>query len=195
MRRSIRKSGGRITVAVATAAACGVAALVPALAAGAGVTPPPGATVSTVDIKFNGGGPGGLKFVAPPTVKSGDYLEVVNKTNSSQVGPHTFSLVQPGLVPKTKKARQKCFTRNHICKAIAKWHGVKGNGPVTVNPAEAGLAGWDTLGSLTAPGDSWFTGFKPHNSIIQQVSAAPGTTLTFMCAIHPWMHGSIQVTG
>jgi hypothetical protein len=184
-----------MTLAVATAIACGVAALAPTLAAGAGVTPPPGATVSTVDIKFNGGGPGGLKFVAPPTVKSGDYLQVLNKTHASQVGPHTFSLVQPGLIPKTKHQRQVCFTKNHICKAIARGLGVKGNGPVTINPSEAGLPGWDTLGSLTTTGDSWFTGFKPNASIVQQISAAPGTTLTFMCAIHTWMHGSIQVTG
>ena len=35
---------------------------------------------------------------------------------------------------------------------------VKGNGPVTKNPAKAGLEGWDTLGSVTKKGDSWFTG-------------------------------------
>ena len=44
-------------------------------------------------------------------------------------------------------------------------------------------------------GDAWFTTNKLNTSIVQQVSAAAGTTLTFQCAIHPWMHGSIQVTG
>ncbi len=42
--------------------------------------------------------------------------------------------------------------------SIAKWHGVKGNGPVKVNPVEVGAEGWDTLGSVTKKGDSWFTG-------------------------------------
>ena len=62
-----------------------------------------------------------------------------------------------------------------------------------LNPVEVGLEGWDTLGSLTKKGDSWFTGEKPKTSIVQQVSAAAGTTIYFMCAIHPWMHGSIEV--
>jgi len=28
---------------------------------------------------------------------------------------------------------------------------------------------------------------------VQQVTAAAGTTIHFMCAIHPWMHGQITV--
>jgi hypothetical protein len=101
--------------------------------------------------------------------------------------------VTKGSLPKTPKARQVCFTPKHICMAIAKWHGVKGNGPVKVNPAEAGLPGWDTMGSVTKKGDSWFTGEKPGTSFAQPVSAAAGTTIYFMCAIHPWMQGSIEV--
>ena len=170
--------------------AVGVAVLVPGLAGADTTTPVAGSTVDTVLIKD---GKGGLRFIAPKTVDQGDQLEVRNTTNPKQVGPHTFSLVTQSSIPKTKKARQICFTKGHICKAIAAWHGVKGNGPVKVNPVEAGAPGWDTMGSLTAKGDSWFTGEKPGSSIVQQVTAAAGTTITFMCAIHPWMHGSITV--
>ena len=53
---------------------------------------------------------------------------MLNQTNPKQVGPHTFSLVTKGSIPKTPKARQTCFTPKHICMSIAKWHGVKGNG-------------------------------------------------------------------
>jgi hypothetical protein len=161
-------------------------ALAPTLASGAGELGP----ANTVYIKD---GKGGLRFEAPKTIVAGQELEVLNQTNPKQVGPHTFSLVTKGSVPKTPKARQTCFTPKHICMAIAKWHGVKGNGPVKVNPAEAGLEGWDTLGSVSKKGDSWFTGSKPNTSIVQKVSAAAGTTIYFMCAIHPWMHGSTEV--
>ncbi len=153
----------------------------------------PQATVPTVYIKD---GKQGLRFVAPKTVIAGEDLKIENTTDARKVGPHTFSLVPKSLWPKTAKERQVCFTKGHICKAIASWHGVKGNGPPTINPAEAGLPGWDTLGTLTEKGDSWFTGSKPHASFEQPVSAdtaAGPTTIYFMCAIHPWMHGSIEV--
>ncbi len=160
--------------------------LAPAFANGAGSLGP----ANTVFIKA---GKGGLHFEAPKTIVAGEDLEVLNQTNPKQVGPHTFSLVTKGSLPKTPKARQNCFTPKHICMAIAHWHGVKGNGPVKVNPVDAGAEGWDTLGSITKTGDSWFTGSKPGTSITEKVTAAAGTTIYFMCAIHPWMHGSIEV--
>jgi hypothetical protein len=134
-----------------------------------------------------------IHFVPPPSVHTGDYLEIQNDTNPHKVGPHTFSLVQSSAIPKTHHARKVCFTKGHICRAIAGWHGAKGNGAPGTNPAEAGLPGWDTMGNLTTNGDSWFTGTKPNASFVQQVSAAPGTTLTFMCAVHSFMHGKITV--
>ena len=161
-------------------------ALAPTLASGADDL----GSANTVYMKD---GKGGLRFEAPKTIIAGEELEVLNQTNPKQVGPHTFSLVTKGSIPKTPKARQTCFTPKHICMSIAKWHGVKGNGPVKVNPVEVGLEGWDTLGSITKKGDSWFTGSKPNTSITQKVSAAAGTSIYFLCAIHPWMHGSIEV--
>lgn len=160
--------------------------LAPALASGAGELGPAG----TVYMKA---GKGGLRFVAPTTVVTGQELEVLNQTNPKQVGPHTFSLVTKGSLPKTTKAERNCFTPKHICLSIARWHGVKGNGPVKVNPVEVGLEGWDTMGSNSKKGDSWFTGSKPGTSKKQIVSAAVGTTLHFICAIHPEMQGSTEV--
>jgi plastocyanin len=137
---------------------------------------------------------GKLKFVAPTTVTQGDELEIVNETNPKQVGPHTFSLVTKGSQPKTSSARKNCFTPKHICFSIAKWHGFNPETEkISVNPAKAGPAGWSTLGSTSKKGDSWFTGEKKGSSITQEVTASPGT-LYFMCAVHPWMQGKIQVT-
>jgi hypothetical protein len=184
---------GTALISSAAVAAFGLSAFTPALSA-QNVTPPPGAVVNTIKIKGPGGG---LRFDGPTTAVAGSYLRIVNKTNPHQVGPHTFSLVTKSSLPKTKNARKKCFTPNHICKAIAKWHGTNGNGPITKNPAEAGAPGWDTLGSVSKKGDSWFTGNKPGTEITQQLSAdtsAGPVTLYYQCAIHPFMHGSVTVT-
>jgi hypothetical protein len=138
----------------------------------------------------------GMRFVAPKSVFVGEELDIVNQTNPKKFGPHTFSLVTKGSLPKTPKARQLCFTPNHICRAIANWHGVKGNGPVKVNPAEAGLSGWDTMGSVKKKGDSWFTGNKAGTSFSQPVTAdvtAGVNRLYFICAIHSFMQGSVGV--
>jgi len=178
-----------LTARAATALAVGLVASLaaaPGLAAGA-------TTANTVFIKIS---KGKLTFAAPKTIIAGEELTVRNKTNPKQVGPHTFSLVTKGSLPKTPKARQVCFTPKHICKEIADWHGVKGNGPVKENPAEAGADGWDALGSLTAEGDSWFTGEKPGTSFSQTVSvdtSAGPSRIYFICAIHPEMQGSINV--
>lgn len=153
----------------------------------------PATSVPTVFIKD---GKEGLRFVAPKTVVAGEELAIVNQTDPHKIGPHTFSLVTKSSLPKTPKARQLCFTPKHICKAIAAWHGVKGNGPVKVNPAEAGTPGWDTLGSVTKKGDSWFTGEKPGTSFSQPVTvdtSAGASRIYFLCAIHPWMQGTINV--
>ncbi len=163
----------------------------------AGAAEPPVPTIpeptgKTVTIKVTETG-GRLKFVGPTTVAEGDTLEVVNETNPLKVGPVTFSLVRPGRLPKTKGAQARCFTPGHICWAIAEWQGVGGDGLPTVNPAEAGLPGWDTPGTTTSPGDSWFSGTKPGAAFAQEVTAQAPSRLWFMDAIHPFLRGTIKV--
>jgi hypothetical protein len=163
----------------------------PALAAAA-VTPT--GVTDTIHIVLK---KGALRFVGPKTVTQGDDLKIVNDTSAKQVGPHTFSLVTKGSLPRTPGARKNCFTPKHICLAIAKWHGVNRREEVTINPAKAGEEGWSTMGSSAKlKGDSWFTGFKKGASLTQQVTANTTTepkTLYFLCAIHPWMQGSVTV--
>jgi plastocyanin len=139
---------------------------------------------------------GKLKFVGPESVTVGDQLEVLNDTNPHQVGPHTFSLVTKGSLPKTPQARKSCFAPKHICMAIAKWHGFNPKTErITTNPAKAGLAGWSTMGNASGKkGDSWFTGeVKKGTHLSQEVTAEAGTTLYYLCAVHPWMQGKINV--
>ena len=167
------------------------------LALGAAVTDAaepvaPEPTGRTVTIKVVEAG-GKLKYVGPETVTEGDTLEVVNTTNPLKVGPVTFSLVRPGHLPKTRSAQSRCFTPGHICWSIAEWQGVGGDGLPTINPAEAGLPGWDTPGTTTSPGDSWYSGSRPGSSFAQEVSARAPRRLWFMDAIHPFLRGTIKV--
>ena len=183
-----RRFRSRFTYLAVAALATGLIALtaIPALA------PADGGTANAVVISAKGG----LHFEAPKTIVDGEELTILNTTDAHKVGPHTFSMVTKSSIPKTKQAQKVCFTPKHICKAIAAWHGVKGNGPPTINPADAGPEGWSTMGSVTTKGDSWFTGSKPKATITQKVDVdtlAGATRIYFMCAIHPWMHGTINV--
>jgi hypothetical protein len=179
--------------AVALAVLAAAAALGPSAMAAAEVAPvvpePTGHTV-TITVREVGGK---LRFVGPPTVASGDELEIVDATNPQRVGPITFSLVGPGYLPKTRHAQARCFTPGHICWSIAEWQGVHGEGVPTINPAEAGAPGWDTPGTTSAPGDSWYSGTEAGGSFGQEVTAKPGRRLWFMDAIHPWLRGTIRV--
>jgi hypothetical protein len=147
--------------------------------------------VTTIEIKMEGKKMG---FFGPKTVVEGEELRIVNTTKPSMVGPHTFSLVTKGSLPKTAKQRKQCFTPGHICFAIAEWqHFNPKTEKVGLQLAEAGPEGWSTMGSVKKKGDSWFSGEKPGGTVEQVVTAKAGTTLYFMCAIHPWMQGSIKV--
>jgi hypothetical protein len=174
----------------AVALAASTAVLVLAGSGLATAATPTGVT-QKVDIELT---KGKLKFVGPQSVTIGDQLEIVNDTNPKQVGPHTFSLVTKGSLPKTPKARKNCFTPKHICLAVATWHGFNPKTEqITKNPAKAGPAGWSTAGKATGPkGDSWFTE-KKGETFSQEVTAAAGSTLYYLCAVHPWMQGKVNV--
>lgn len=186
-----RKQSRATALAAPLAALALLAALVvPNLAtAETAPTTPPTNGVTTLEIKMEGKKMG---FFGPGTVHEGEELKVVNMTTPSMVGPHTFSLVTKGSLPKTAKQRRTCFTPGKICMGIAHWYGLKGEENPKEPLVEAGKEGWDTMGTVTKKGDSYFFG-KKGESIEQVVSAKAGTTLYFMCAVHPWMQGSIKV--
>jgi len=184
------KSRAAAAAAPLAALALLAALVVPNLATAETPAVPAGA-VTTIEIKLEGKK---MAFFGPGTVHEGEELRIVNKTNPRQVGPHTFSLVEKGLLPKTAKQRQTCFTPGHICLSIAEWHHFNPKtetiGKVEV---EAGPLGWSTMGSVKKEGDSWFSGEKPGGETDRKVTAKAGTTLYFMCAVHPWMQGSVKV--
>ncbi|HEU5062300.1 MAG TPA: hypothetical protein VFT79_03980 [Solirubrobacterales bacterium] len=181
-------SRARLRALVLTAAAAALALVIGGTGAGA-ATPTGNTQVITMEFAK-----GKIKFAGAKSVTVGDQLEIVNNTNPKQVGPHTFSLVTKGSLPKTPNARKNCFTPKHICLAIAKWHGFNPKTEqITKNPAKAGPAGWSTAGNATSKkGDSWFTE-KKGETFSQEVTAEAGSTLYYLCAVHPWMQGKVDV--
>jgi hypothetical protein len=184
---------GRVRLAVVLVALALPGAVATGAASGETVptVPPPTGQTVTISVREVAGK---LRFVGPATVAEGDTLEIVDRTNQLEVGPVTFSLVRPGYLPKTRHAQAECFTPGHICWSIAEWQGVHGEGMPTINPAEAGEPGWDTPGTTSTPGDSWFSGTKAGAGFGQEVTARAGTRLWFMDAIHPWLRGTIKVS-
>lgn len=158
---------------------------------GLAVAAVPTGNTETIAMEFS---KGKFSFDGPSSVTVGDQLEIVNNTNPKQVGPHTFSLVTKGSLPKTPPARKGCFAPKHICLAIAIWHGFNPKTERISKPlVKAGAAGWSTMGNATSKkGDSWFTE-KKGETVSQEVTATPGSTLYYMCAVHPWMQGKVNV--
>jgi plastocyanin len=169
----------RKTVAFLATAALGVSAL------GVGVAG--AATKNRIDIK------GGTSMTPGESitddqhftpsdleVKSGATVKVVDKAKTSD--PHTISLVKKSDLPKTAKQAFNCAK----CNAIIGSHEVnEQTGDIGKPVVDVGQPGYD------APGDS--TVIQPKGSISFKVTAKKGTTLYYLCAIHPWMQGRIKV--
>jgi plastocyanin len=122
------------------------------------------------------------------TVRRGHKLRIVNRTGDV----HTLSLVQPRLVPRSDGQIKNCFHKGHICRSIAGWHKFDGQN-INRNPVRAGRHGWDREGNNHRLGDSVFYGGPAPNPNSRRVTAPAGTVLHFICAIHPWMRGTITV--
>lgn len=118
-------------------------------------------------------------------VQSGGKIVLVERTKQA----HTFSLVRRGEVPGSLREVENCFGRGP-CDEIAVAHGAinpdtgEEQDPTTplVNVGKEGF---------NEPGDSVL--IPPSGRATVKVSAAAGTTLHFICAIHPWMQGKVKV--
>lgn len=113
------------------------------------------------------------------TVGSGKTLSIKAK---GQV-PHTFSVVKTSDLPKTTRQMETC----KICQTLGKAHQApqNGDGPPAKPVLDVGATGIDQAG------DSVF--LTPGKTTKLKISAKKGTTLRFMCAIHPWMQGTLRV--
>jgi plastocyanin len=174
----------RTTAAAAAMAAAGLAGGVLVPSSGA-----QDAEVPTISMNLKGKR---VFFSGPETIAKGATLEIFNNTSPKQVGPHTFTLVEGDLVPKTKADKKACRKlKSDLCLALVKGH--KANpetGEVKKLNVDVGKRGWDT--SFGKTGDSWFSMAK-NETESRKVTAPVGTTLSYFCVIHPEMSGEIEV--
>ena len=177
----------------------GVAFLLLAMASAAGLAggavadaPEKRGLTTQIKMKFKNGIP---RFKGPDAAPSNGSIEILNKTNPAEIGPHTFSLVKKSELPGTEAERKKCGKNNDrklICKKIANAHdmtGLAANEPVVDNGV---VPGWDKAFTRTKPGDSWFTETQDETHL-RTIEAPAGKRLFYMCIIHPKMQGKITI--
>jgi plastocyanin len=133
-----------------------------------------------------------LGFKGATKVSSGSTLTIVNKTDPQKIGPHTFTLIRKQKLPSTKRQMKRCEQTRGVCGDVAKAHEFVP--PATINEpdVDVGKPGWDR--SFGKRGDSWYTEQQGERTS-RVISARPGTTLYYFCAVHPFMTGKIKVVG
>jgi hypothetical protein len=122
-------------------------------------------------------------------VRSGGTITIINR--APMEGPHTFSVVAKRDLPRTIGQINNC----RICLRIAQNQGADPNSqaPPKFMFAENGV-GTNTPPNVDRPGDSAFIAPVMGAKVTLKVTAKPGTTLYFMCAVHPWMQAKLIVT-
>jgi hypothetical protein len=116
------------------------------------------------------------------TIASNGTLTIKGKTPTKE-GPHSFSIVKASQLPKTAKQVKNCA----VCNGFFKNHKVnEKTGKVGVPVLNKGAKGFD------APGDSTVIAPGKTTTTIK-ITAKAGTTLTYLCAVHPWMQGKVTV--
>jgi plastocyanin len=120
-----------------------------------------------------------LRFT-PGMIKVASGEELTWTHDDTTTEPHTVTIVEE-FPEATLDAIFGCGNPGQPCAVALAAHFAGGFHPVV----EAGAPGLD------APGDSLF--FFDDTSATATVSAPSGTTLNYLCAIHPWMQGQIVV--
>jgi plastocyanin len=169
-----------------------VAALTLAAIAGpASAAPAPAATVETRGgdilqpgqfIKNN------FRFVPRNiTVNSGDVVRWVDRDRDAD-DPHTVTIGRRSDLPQNIAQLDACFEPGGLCIETIEAHdpGLDEQPPfnIRVNRGRPGL---------NTRGDSLLFGGPFAQAIRGRVTAPAGTTLFYLCAIHPWMQGRIAV--
>ena len=117
------------------------------------------------------------------TVRSGESV-TFEKTDKSP-DPHTITLATKGQLPRS-------FERKCVPCTVALGH-LKNpkdpeHSPIKTYILNKGQPGLDALGDSIALAPK-----GPHKSATVVISAPAGTTLYFLCAVHPWMQAKIIV--
>jgi len=115
-------------------------------------------------------------------VKSGETLTLEKSDKTSD--PHTLSIVDASEVPGDIDSVFACGEPGTVCDDVFSLFPGEPPNPIFV---EGPVTGQGIDGRL----DTLFV--NSGGSISEKVTAEPGTTLHFICAIHAWMQGTIDV--
>ena len=143
-------------------------------------------TMGSEDVHINSKISSDLRFSPGiTTIRSGDSITLVHADATDE--PHTLTVVNPGELPSSVDDIFSCGEPGTLCDEIFNTVGPQ---IVDQNTAQfinvGGGPGLDArLDTIFLPAGTWIT---------VPVSAPPGTTLSFMCAIHAWMQGTIKVS-
>jgi plastocyanin len=142
-------------------------------------------TQGTEDVHINSKIFSNLRFSpGNTTLKSGDQLTLSHDDATDE--PHTLTIVNANELPSDVEAVFGCGEPGTLCDEV-----FNTVGPQIIDETKsqfinvAGGGGLDgRLDTLWLPADT---------SISVPVTAPSGTTLSYFCAIHAWMQGSIKV--
>jgi hypothetical protein len=182
----------KLAVAVATAGmvAGGSTAALAAGGQSAATTHTTITAVATQKVKINRFVQDGMRWNRDVyKVRSGGTITIVN--NAAMEGPHTFSVVAKKDLPRTVAQINNC----KVCMTVAQEHGADPNSqaPPKFMFTDNGQ-GTNTPPNVDRPGDSAFIPPVKGAKVTLKVTAKPGTTLYFLCAVHPWMQAKLIVT-
>lgn len=118
-------------------------------------------------------------------VHHGTYIRIVNTSTSGEA--HTASVVRAADVPKTIDDIFACFAPDSVCGKILARHDPGNDGKPPFNKlVNSGPDGFNQAGDSRL--------MLPGTSALAKITAPAGTTLHYICAIHPWMQAKIKVT-
>jgi hypothetical protein len=115
------------------------------------------------------------------SVKSGGTIVIKGAKGAFDEGPHTFSIVKAKQLPKTGAQVNNC----KVCAQVAESLGADPNS--SDPPQRTFVDGGD---GFNKPGDTVYFEKAPDPL---KVTAKKGSTLYYMCVVHPWMQGKVNV--
>jgi plastocyanin len=123
-----------------------------------------------------------LRF-SPGRIRVSEGATVTWQDRDGSTDPHTVTILAAADVPDTVEEVFACGEPGGPCEAALSGHFPSETAP-PVPVLNAGEPGLDTVG------DSLF--LDDGQAVSAEISAPSGTRLSYVCAIHPWMQGSIK---
>jgi plastocyanin len=122
------------------------------------------------------------------TVTTGQRIRFVDADQDNDE-PHTVTIVDKADLPTSFAEGDACFAETAPCGQALAAHDPDGDQQPPFNlVVNKGKPGLDSAGDSLL-----FGGDLDNQSISARVTAAPGTTLYYLCALHPFMQGKITV--